>query len=84
MYTIIQDRNGAVWLGTKTHGLFKAVPLNKEETKYQLYNYTTNANDPLSISSNEIYALLEDKAGRIWVGSFEGGLNLIVNEGDQR
>lgn len=83
VYTIMQDRNGAVWLGTKTHGLYKAVPLNKEETRYQLYNYTTDANDPTSISSNEIYALLEDKAGRIWVGSFENGLNLMVNEDDQ-
>lgn len=83
VYTIMQDRSGNVWLGTKTHGLYKAVPLNKEETRYKLYNYTANATDPSSISSNEIYALLEDKAGRIWVGSFEGGLNLIVNEGEQ-
>jgi signal transduction histidine kinase/ligand-binding sensor domain-containing protein/DNA-binding response OmpR family regulator len=83
VYTIMQDRTGAVWLGTKTHGLYKAVPLNKEQTKYQLYNYTVNANDPLSISSNEIYALLEDKAGRIWAGSFENGLNLIVNDGNR-
>jgi signal transduction histidine kinase/ligand-binding sensor domain-containing protein/DNA-binding response OmpR family regulator len=83
VYTIMQDRNGAIWLGTKTHGLYKAVPLNKEETKYQLYNYRADANDPLSISSNEIYALLEDKAGRIWVGSFENGLNLVVNDGDR-
>lgn len=83
VYTIMQDKSGALWLGTKNHGLYKAVPLNNEETRYQLYNYTSNANDPWSISSNEVYALLQDKAGRIWVGSFENGLNLVVNEGNE-
>jgi signal transduction histidine kinase/ligand-binding sensor domain-containing protein/DNA-binding response OmpR family regulator len=83
VYTIIQDRTGAVWLGTKAHGLYKAVPVNAAETKYQLYHFMANPNDPTSISHNEIYALLEDQAGRIWVSSFENGLNLVVNEGDR-
>ncbi|OQP53578.1 hypothetical protein A4R26_06265 [Niastella populi] len=83
VYTIMQDSKGAVWLGTKAHGLYKAVPLNKAETKYQLHHFMPNANDPASIPSNEIYALLEDKAGRIWVGSFQEGLSLVVNEGER-
>lgn len=83
IYTIMQDRTGAVWLGTKTHGLYKAVPLNKEETKYQLSHFTADASNPASLSSNEIYALLQDKAGRIWVGSFEDGLNLVVTDSDR-
>jgi signal transduction histidine kinase/CheY-like chemotaxis protein len=77
----MQDRAGNVWLGTKAHGLYKAVPLNKEETKYQLYHYMHNPADPTSLSHNEIYALLEDQNGRIWVGSFENGLSLVVTEG---
>jgi signal transduction histidine kinase/DNA-binding response OmpR family regulator/ligand-binding sensor domain-containing protein len=83
VYTIIQDRSGAVWLGTKAHGLYKAVPINAAETKYQLYHFMADPNDPTSISHNEIYALLEDQGGRIWVSSFENGLNLVVNEGDR-
>ncbi len=38
---------------------------------------------PSSIASNEIYTLLEDKAGRVWVGSFQQGLSLVVNEGEK-
>ncbi|WP_205508920.1 hybrid sensor histidine kinase/response regulator transcription factor [Longitalea arenae] len=83
VYSIMQDRTGAVWLGTKKHGLYKAVPLNKEETRYKLYHYMHDPNDPTSLSNNEIYALLEDKAGRIWVGSFENGLSQAVSEGER-
>ncbi|WP_207514565.1 hybrid sensor histidine kinase/response regulator transcription factor [Longitalea luteola] len=83
VYSIMQDRRGAVWLGTKKHGLYKAVPLNKEETKYKLYHFIHDPNDPASLSNNEIYALLEDKAGRVWVGSFENGLSQAISEGDR-
>ncbi|WP_158085368.1 hybrid sensor histidine kinase/response regulator transcription factor [Niastella vici] len=82
VYVIMQDKAGNIWLGTKAHGLYKAVPLNKDETKYQLYHYMHDPADPTSIPHNEVYALLEDEAGRIWVGSFENGLSLIVQEGD--
>lgn len=83
VYSIMQDRTGAVWLGTKKHGLYKAVPLNKEETKYKLYHFMHDPNDPNSLSHNEIYALLEDKAGRIWVGSFENGLSQAISDGER-
>jgi signal transduction histidine kinase/ligand-binding sensor domain-containing protein/DNA-binding response OmpR family regulator len=83
VYDMLQDKTGAIWLGTKFHGLYKAVPLNAAETKYQLYHYAHNPNDPNSISSNEVYSLLEDKAGRMWVASFETGLDLAIPEGDR-
>ena len=82
VYDMIQDKTGAIWLGTKFHGLYKAVPVNTAETKYQLYHYEHNPNDPNSISSDEIYSLLEDKTGRVWVASFETGLDLAIPEGD--
>ncbi len=83
VYTIMQDRAGNIWLGTKAHGVYKAVPINKEETKYQLHHYMADPNNANSIGSNEIYSIVEDKAGRIWVGSFENGLTLAIPDGDR-
>lgn len=77
VYTIMQDSRGNIWLGTKSNGLYKAVPVNKEETKYHLIHYLpqkNNIGNSSSLPCNEIYALLEDRQQRIWIGSFDKGL----------
>ena len=40
-------------------------------------HHLSDKNNPYSISSNSIYSILQDSAGRIWIGTFGGGLNLI-------
>ncbi|GAA4749821.1 two-component regulator propeller domain-containing protein [Flavisolibacter ginsenosidimutans] len=82
VYSILQDSRGNVWIGTKGAGLFKATPLNKEETKYRLTHYEANKNNVNSLTGNEIYSLLEDRVGRIWIGTFDEGLFLVQSEGD--
>ncbi len=76
--TIMQAKNGAIWLGTKANGLYKAVPLDLGETKYRLFRYRHNPENPNSLSSNQVYSLVEDSAGRVWIGSFDNGLNLLM------
>lgn len=78
VYTMMEDHTGAIWLGTKANGLYRAVPVNDNGTQYILTHYGSVANDHHTISSNEIYALHEDDHGRIWVGTFDEGLNLAV------
>lgn len=79
IYTFLEDRNGVMWLGTKGNGLFRAIPTDKTCLKYTLTHYRTNKNDKHSLSSDLIYALLEDRYGRIWVTTYEYGVNLISN-----
>jgi signal transduction histidine kinase/ligand-binding sensor domain-containing protein/CheY-like chemotaxis protein/AraC-like DNA-binding protein len=82
VYSILHDSRGNMWLGTKGNGLYKAVPLNKEETRYHLIHFLPDKSNSNSLPCNEIYALLEDKPGRIWMGSFDKGLFLIQEDGD--
>lgn len=84
IYTIFQDRHRVVWMGSKTRGLFKAVPANREETKYTLSNYRFDPSDKYSLSSNQVYAIVGDNMNRIWVGTYDKGLNLVVDSANVR
>ncbi|MDI3320905.1 hybrid sensor histidine kinase/response regulator transcription factor [Pinibacter soli] len=77
IYTMMQDNAGAIWLGTKSNGLYKAVPVNREETSYKLYHFTFDPSGANGINGKEIYTLLQDKKGRIWIGTFDNGLTVV-------
>jgi len=66
-YAIIQDRQGFMWFATED-GL----------NKFDGYTFTIYKHDPLkriSLSDNWIFALYEDHAGNIWIGTDAGGVN---------
>lgn len=68
---IQQDFAGKLWMGTKGRGL---LVLN---TGGSYTTYQHNDNDPGSLGNDQVLSLLCDKAGRIWVGTINGGLNLF-------
>ncbi|MHC0444778.1 hybrid sensor histidine kinase/response regulator transcription factor [Flavobacterium sp. 3-218] len=80
VYSIVQDKKGNIWLGTKGNGLYKAESVNKESSQYRLTQFKTDKKDPNSIGSNAIYSVLEDQNARIWIGTYGGGLNLMKEE----
>ncbi|WP_158085360.1 hybrid sensor histidine kinase/response regulator transcription factor [Niastella vici] len=77
VYSILQDSRGNIWLGTKGNGLYQATPVNKEQTRYRLHHFQSHKGVTDSLPFNQLYALLEDKQGRIWIGSLDNGLALI-------
>lgn len=77
IYSIIGDKKGNIWLGTKGNGLFKATPVNNQYSQYVLKQFKADKNNFKSISSNQIYSILEDKKGRIWIGTYDNGINLL-------
>jgi len=77
IYCILPDKKGNIWLGTRGNGLFKAEPVDAGQATYKLSHYLANKNNIYSLSSNTIYSLLEDKKGRVWIGTYEAGLNLV-------
>ncbi|MEI6946453.1 two-component regulator propeller domain-containing protein [Paraflavisolibacter sp. H34] len=82
VYSMMQDRGGNLWLGTKAHGLYKAIPLDTAGTRYRLAHFVVDKADARSLPGNDIYALLEDRQGRIWIGSFSAGLIQVEGRGD--
>jgi ligand-binding sensor domain-containing protein len=70
--TVMVDRNNVVWVGS-VHGLSRLQ--NGATGHAQAFKFVHRAADPYSLSNNNVYALLEDDAGYIWVGTDGGGLN---------
>ncbi|WP_407431186.1 two-component regulator propeller domain-containing protein [Arcticibacter sp.] len=78
VYSIMEDSGGVIWLGTKGEGLLMAVPTDASGNKYQLTRFLSDARNPYSLSNNTVYSIIQDKRGRIWAGTFGGGLNEVV------
>jgi len=77
VYAIKEDNEGNVWIGTKANGLFEATPLDGSHKAYRLLHFLHDNADAQSISSDQIYAINQDAKGRIWLGTFDAGLNLV-------
>ena len=63
----LQDRDDFMWIGT-LNGL----------NRYDGYTFTVykkDADDPTSLSNNNISAIVQDTKGDLWIGTSEGGLN---------
>jgi ligand-binding sensor domain-containing protein/signal transduction histidine kinase len=66
VYHISQDAGGTLWLATP-NGLYSLDPATG-----RIHRYSHDANDPSSLSSDEIKSSAEDKEGRFWVANGEG------------
>ncbi|MBN8861501.1 MAG: helix-turn-helix domain-containing protein [Sphingobacteriales bacterium] len=65
---MLQDRDGFIWIATKGG-------LNRYDG-YSFKVFTTDPQDAASISSNAVSNLLEDSKGRLWAGTYDGGVNV--------
>lgn len=77
VYHVMQDRKGRLWLSTKGDGLVMATPDASFPSGYRFEHYRHDAKNRLSISGNNVYISYQDSHGRIWVGTLDGGLNLV-------
>lgn len=65
VYAISTGPDGSLWLGFRGEGLL-----------VNGHSYRHRPDDPGSLPSDHIYSLLKDSRGRMWVGTFGGGLAL--------
>ncbi len=69
IYSLVQDQQGFLWVG----GL-------QGISRYDGYNIKSYWHEPLdstSLSNNFVNALYVDRGGRLWAGTWGGGLNLF-------
>lgn len=67
VYVIYEDTAGLLWFGTSS-GLDQFEPLSDT---FIHYNLSSNENQ------NQVIALAEDGKGRLWIGTFDGGLHRL-------
>jgi signal transduction histidine kinase/ligand-binding sensor domain-containing protein len=70
---ITQDNNGFLWFSTNSNGIYKY-----NGTEY--INYTNEENNFNFISSNRVECIHSGTDGKIWIGSFENGLDCFDPE----
>lgn len=75
VYHIMQDSKGHYWLSGKPGGLFRLT--ETADGVFSMENFTHDAHDNNSISYNDLYYSIEDQQGRVWVATFDGGINCI-------
>jgi ligand-binding sensor domain-containing protein len=72
---LLQDKDGALWIGTYDHELYRRWPDGRLE------RYTGRNGLPDAPGEHSILALLQDRNGRLWVGT-NSGLFLLVPKPD--
>jgi len=84
--SLIIDRNNILWIGTWTGGISRLkldddIEILPESTVFEKYMY--DRNDALSISTNIIWSVFEDRSGIIWIGTEGGGLCKVIPNSKQ-
>ena len=67
--SVISDNAGLIWISTAATGIYSYDPKTKK-----LKNYRNIPNDSLSLSSNSITGLIEDKNHNLWIGTGNTGV----------
>lgn len=72
VYAVVQDREGAIWFGTKG-GLARF-----DGVGFKVFRHAEN--DPGSLYNNGIATLVIDRRGRLWAAGLNAGLNRYDEE----
>jgi two-component system, sensor histidine kinase ChiS len=72
VWTLFEDKNGKIWIGTWGSGLSQFDPITETFTHYQ-----HDKNNPKSLSNHRIWAIDQDSQGRLWIAT-QHGLNQFM------
>ncbi|MCB0211424.1 MAG: response regulator [Anaerolineae bacterium] len=82
VYVISEDSQGVLWLGTRGGGLNKMIPGDVQNEPPHFIRYQHDENNPRSLASTTVYDVMEDSQGRLWVGTWGGGLQQLDRTSD--
>ncbi|MBN2519470.1 MAG: hypothetical protein JXB17_03110, partial [Bacteroidales bacterium] len=75
--TVHKDNEGRVWIGTNEGGLSLMQYRNGNSSKPEFINITHDPYNKNSLNKGAIRAILDDNNGNLWVGTENGGLNIL-------
>ncbi|MCP4113907.1 MAG: PAS domain S-box protein [Desulfobacteraceae bacterium] len=73
--SVIQARDGLIWIGTSGGGLNR---FDESTNTWTRYRY--EADSDKGVASDTVWSLLEDKDGTLWVGTWDRGLSRFNKE----
>jgi len=74
--SIYEDQSGSLWIGTQGRSGGKRTGLKKFDPYTEKFTlYSSDPDDPKSLSNNNVTAIYEDQSGTLWIGTFGRGLN---------
>ena len=77
IYHFMQDSKGCYWFGSKPDGMFRVKETGN--SIFSIENFTHQDSNSNSLSNNNVYYSIEDQYGRLWIATFDGGINCITN-----
>lgn len=80
IYCLQGDRNGNLWVGTKGNGAIVLKGLINDFNKgFEIVQFHSGSANATHISNNNVYSIIEDQLGQIWIGNYFGGLNVLTD-----
>jgi len=76
---LMQDKTGKIWYGG-VNGLISFLPHEKDNMPSHVDFYYFDKNNKETITYNDINSVYQDKEGKIWIGTYGGGLNAFIPE----
>ena len=79
IYSIYQDNEGFIWLGTNGYGMIRCkIERSGEKLKIiDFKKYLANSDKKNALSSNIIFSIIQKNKDQLWIGTRLGGLNLF-------
>ncbi|MBN2011834.1 response regulator [candidate division KSB1 bacterium] len=76
--SLLKDRKGRIWVGTVNNGLFcLAYNTKSDALPVFIKNYMNDANNPSSITKDELVRLEEDDNGYLWIATSQNGIDIL-------
>jgi signal transduction histidine kinase/DNA-binding response OmpR family regulator/ligand-binding sensor domain-containing protein len=82
VYTIYQDKQGYIWLGTNGYGMIRC-RIEREGNKLKVTdfkNYLAKTEEGNTLSNNIIFSIIPKSDKQLWIGTRLGGLNIFDKE----
>ncbi len=72
IHSIYADRAGVIWIGTRGGGLNRFDPASETAAGLIFRYHQNDPQNPLSLSSDEVLSIYEDRSGGMWLGTRAG------------